>query len=191
VVDPIAVQAALLRAQAPELVIRPGQVLVARVLERREQHGLLSLAGATLVAKLPDEVPEGARLRLQVQDADGEQVVMRILADPPPATVPLQLPLPGDRQAELRIDDEDSGSSRGEQGEHISLVFDTPELGPLHLRLDLTQESVHARVQARAGMAYELATEEADSLRAALASVTGRNATVTIEPRREPLDVYA
>src|SRR3954464_1557602 len=74
--DLLRVQAALLRAQLPELVLRPGMTLPARVMERHGQMGILLLAGTPLSAQLPDELKAGDRLRLRVEDG-GEQGVLR------------------------------------------------------------------------------------------------------------------
>ncbi len=67
-IDPIAVDALLLRTQLPELTLRPGASLVARVAARAEQHGVLVLAGVPLTAQLPDEVAAGDTLRLRVTE---------------------------------------------------------------------------------------------------------------------------
>ena len=72
--DLLRVEAALLRAQLPELTLRPGMTLPARVMERHGQMGLLLLAGTPLAAQLPDELKAGDRLRLRVEDV-GEQIV--------------------------------------------------------------------------------------------------------------------
>src|SRR4051812_10749877 len=96
--DLLRVEAALLRAQLPELVLRPGMTLPARVMERQGQMGLLLLAGTPLSAQLPDDLKAGDRLRLRIEDV-GEQVVLRTVERPgaqPAATPPpvLALPLP-------------------------------------------------------------------------------------------------
>ena len=54
--DLLRVEAALLRAQLPELVLRPGMTLPARVMERLGEMGLLLLAGTPLSAQLHDEL---------------------------------------------------------------------------------------------------------------------------------------
>src|SRR6185312_13578190 len=106
--DLLRVEAALLRAQLPELTLRPGMTLPARVMERHGQMGLLLLAGTPLSAQLPDELKAGDRLRLRVEDV-GEQVVLRTVetpaaqqqtAAPPPEVA---LPLPGGGRAEVRV----------------------------------------------------------------------------------------
>jgi hypothetical protein len=192
-VDAVSLQAALLRTQLPDVTLRPGQKVVARVIEQQGGRGLISLAGATLAAQLPEEVEAGAKLRLQVDEVGPERVVLRTLEQ---AAVPLAvpLPLPAGEQAVLRVDDEDEdgqGGDRQGEGESVALVYDTPRLGPLHLKLELTPEAIRASVQARAGEPYELAEARAEELREALANATGREAAVTVRPRREPLDVYA
>jgi hypothetical protein len=193
-VDAVSLQAALLRTQLPDVTLRPGQKVVARVIEQQGGRGLISLAGATLAAQLPEEVEAGAKLRLQVDEVGPERVVLRTLEQ---AAVPLAvpLPLPAGEQAALRVDDDEDedgqgGDGQGE-GESVALVYDTPRLGPLHLKLELTREAIRATVQARAGEPYELAEARAEELREALADATGREAAVTVRPRREPLDVYA
>jgi hypothetical protein len=80
---PLAVDLVLLRSTAPDLPLVVGRVLAARVVERRGQHGVINLAGAYLTAELPGELRAGDKLRLVVQQASGERVVLA-LADAPP-----------------------------------------------------------------------------------------------------------
>src|SRR4051795_1127084 len=116
--DLLRVQAALLRAQLPELVLRPGMTLPARVMERHGQMGVLLLAGTPLSAQLPDELQAGDRLRLRVEDV-GEQIVLRTVETPaqqqaaqaPPPE--LALPLPGGARAEVRVT-EKAAEGRGD-----------------------------------------------------------------------------
>src|SRR5437660_332572 len=61
------VEAALIRRQLPDLLLRPGMTFAARVAERTAGRGIIVLAGAPLVAELPDEVQAGDKLRLLVQ----------------------------------------------------------------------------------------------------------------------------
>ena len=74
-------EAALLRRQLPDLLLRPGMTLFARVAEREGKHGIIVLAGSPLVAELPDEVQAGDKLRLLVQDTRGERVAMKLVPD--------------------------------------------------------------------------------------------------------------
>src|SRR3954469_4028130 len=108
--DVLRVQAALLRANLPELVLRPGLMLPARVLERAGQHGILLLAGTPLSAELPDELQTGARLRLRVEEVGPDRVVLRAMETPAGPAAPqvqpppdVALPLPGGREAEVRV----------------------------------------------------------------------------------------
>jgi hypothetical protein len=188
-VDPIAVRVALLREQLPGLTLRPGMTVVARVLEQHAGRGMLSLAGAVLAAELPENVSEGDRLRLQAQDTSPERIVLRLLSDAPPGAIPL--PLPGEPR--LRVDDDDAGEEQTGRGggESIALVYETARLGSLGLRLELQGGSVKAVVAARAGEPHELASAAAEELQEALARVTGKQAQVQVNERREPLDLYA
>ena len=188
-VDPIAVRVAMLREQLPGLSLRPGMTVVARVHEQQAGRGMLSLAGALLAAELPENVAEGDRLRLQVQDVSAERIVLRLVSDAATAAVPL--PLPGEPR--LRVEDDDTGAERGEKdgGESIALVYETERLSALGLRLELQGGNVRAVVAARAGTPHELASAAAAEFEEALARVTGKQAQVRVDERREPLDVYA
>src|SRR5215210_6497458 len=106
--DVLRVQAALLRANMPDLVLRPGLMLPAKVLERAGRHGLLLLAGTPLSAELPDELQAGARLRL-----------------------------PGGRQAEVRVTDRAEERRGSGEPASVALAYDSPALGTLDLRLVL------------------------------------------------------
>ena len=66
-VDPIAVAAALLRAQLPGRHAARGGDLMARVASRgREPRACIVLAGIPLTAQVPPEVQAGATLKLKV-----------------------------------------------------------------------------------------------------------------------------
>ena len=75
------VDPALLRVEVPDLVLRPGMLLAARVAERSGQRGILMLAGHPLSAQLPDQVKAGDKLRLQVMEATSERVVMKLVEE--------------------------------------------------------------------------------------------------------------
>ncbi len=80
--DPIAVTASLLRAQLPDLPLREGATLMARVASRGEQSAVIVLAGVPLTAQVPPEVQAGATLRLKVQEVTPERITLQI--DPGP-----------------------------------------------------------------------------------------------------------
>src|SRR3954463_10643386 len=190
--DPIAVDAALLRAEIPDLILRPGHSVVARVGPGGDGRlGGLVLAGVPWRASLPDEVKAGETLRLTVSEVSPERVVLRMdatalaMAAPPPP--PAQAP-----PARLGVD-EAPQRRRGAGGDEATgaLRFETPALGRLDLRVELTSGTVRATVGAVPGRSFELADGRAGELRDALAAKTARQASVQVVPRREPLDIYA
>src|SRR4051794_30947761 len=95
-------EAAMIRRQLPDLLLRPGMTLFARVAERSGQHGIIMLAGSPLVAQLPDEVAAGQSLRLLVEDTRGEKVTMKLVQEQPvapPTGSAVPVPLPGGLEA--------------------------------------------------------------------------------------------
>ena len=189
-------EAALIRRQLPDLLLRPGMTLFARVAEREGRHGIIVLAGSPLVAELPDEVQVGDKLRLLVQDTRGERVAMKLVQEQPAAPVQtpvVGLPLPDGSQARIHVDDEEAEGSADEDPEHasISISYESPALGAMGFALSLAPGNVSVRAELAAGSAFDLASEAADELKARLAEATGRAASVTVVPRREPLDLYA
>jgi hypothetical protein len=190
---PFAVDLVLLRATAPDLPLVVGRVLAARVVERHGQHGVLSLAGAYLTAELPDEVQAGDKLRLVVQEASGERVVLALAQGPPvPAQVPPGLAEPpaqlGDRVVVLA--DGGDGAADGERAHVVTLRFEGEALGTVELRVALDDALVHARAALADGPALALARTHAGALRAALAQAAARPAEVELVARPDPLDVY-
>jgi hypothetical protein len=64
-VDPVvAVRTLLLQQALPDVTLRPGASVVARVASRGEHNGVLVLAGVPLSAQLPEAAVAGATLRL-------------------------------------------------------------------------------------------------------------------------------
>jgi hypothetical protein len=199
--DLLRVEAALLRAQLPELTLRPGMTLPGRVMERHGQMGLLMLAGTPLAAQLPDDLQAGDRLRLRVEDV-GEQVVLRTVdtpaaagtqaATPPPEVA---LPLPGGRQAEVRVTEKADERRGAEDPVSVGLTYESPALGTLDLRL--VQQPGGAGLQvtvgATAGAPEERVRGAAEGLRRALAEATGLPATVRVigRPPKPRVNLYA
>jgi hypothetical protein len=187
------------RAAVSELlVLRVGATLGAKVLERRGEHGLVMLAGAPVVAKLPDGVAEGARLRLQVLDARGDAVTLKLLgaagepaaaaAAAPTTEAAYALALPGGATARLVVDPDaggEDGPYRRREARAVALRFDSPSLGRLDLRIAPGAVAVHASEGAPA----EAARAAAGELRAAISAATGAPVQVTVHPRTETLDV--
>src|SRR2546421_10549718 len=91
--EAIQLSAAILRNQAPELVLRLGSTVAARVLERHGARGLIAIGNAVLAAELPEQVKAGDRLRLLVHDASGDRITLKLVhedvqSQPPPLPLP-------------------------------------------------------------------------------------------------------
>jgi hypothetical protein len=202
--DLLRVEAALLRAQLPELVLRPGMTLPARVMERHGQIGLLLLAGTPLAAQLPDELKAGDRLRLRVEEV-GEQVVLRTVESPGTqqqqqpsahALAPdIGLPLPGGGRAEVRVTEQAAERRSDDEPVTVALDYDSPALGTLDLRLvqQPGDAGLQVTVGATAGAPEERVRGAAEELRRALADATGLPATVRVVGRtpRPRVNLYA
>src|SRR3954454_21421671 len=81
--DPIAVTAALLRNQLPDITIREGASIMARVLSKGEGHAVVTIAGIPGTAQLPPEAQAGQTLRLKLQEVTPERVTMQTAPDEP------------------------------------------------------------------------------------------------------------
>ena len=88
--DPIAVTAALLRAQLPDVPLREGASMMARVASRGASHAVIVIAGVPVKAQIPPEVQAGATLRLRVQEVTPERVLLQIVPQPGAAKAPAQ-----------------------------------------------------------------------------------------------------
>src|SRR3954451_3247921 len=150
-------EAALLRRQLPDLLLRPGMTLAARVAERSGRHGIIVLAGVPLVAELPEEAQGGDKLRLLVQDTRGERVVMRLVQEEAAAAPSshVGLPLPGGASARVRVDaDGSDGSGAGERAPErafVALAYESPALGTVGLRLELAPGAIVVSAELAAG----------------------------------------
>jgi hypothetical protein len=164
----------LLRTALTGPALRPGAVLAARVLE----HELLSLAGARVAAKLPDDVRPGDVLRLRVKELAPERIVLQIVPDPPPAAT-TAVALPGGATARIVEDEEGAGGRGGTRA--VVLRYDSPTLGRLDIRLTTSGATVHATE----GPPADAARAAAGDLAAAL------SAPVAVVGRRSALDARA
>jgi flagellar hook-length control protein FliK len=191
--DPIAVTAALLRAQLPDVPLREGATLMARVASRGESHAVIVLAGIPVTAQVPPEVQAGATLKLKVLQVTPERVTLQLdpATTPPPAVLnapaPAHVPRP-----EVQVDESPARrrDADGEEVSTVSLAFTSPTLGRLDLRLELRGERLLAEVTTPAGPAHQIATAGIERLRAKLTEA-GLEPTVRVRPRHTPLDVYA
>jgi ribosomal 50S subunit-recycling heat shock protein len=202
VVQPIAVQLIMIQQSMPDVTLRLGQSLLARVAERHGDRGILMLAGQPLVAQLPKHVRAGDVLKLAVRDITAEQVVMQLhegkesaeaaqQGQEAPAAIPI--PFPGGPPASIYVDDQAGGGEGAGEGDvsAIALTYDSPALGPINLRIGMDATAVAAEVRVAAGAPLELAAAAASALRDALAAGTERVASVTVAPRPGSFDVSA
>lgn len=194
----VSVELALVRAGLPDLSLRPGTQLAARVADRHGSHGVLVLAGVPLVAELPDGLEAGTRLRLAVQEAAHGRLVLKVIdqpaAPPPPVAAPppaVPLPLPNGAHARIAVTEEGRGGADGGEGASVSLRYESPSLGAIDLRLALGPGTVSAAVRTPRGAAHGAATDAAAQLRDALAAATGLAATVAVSERHDPFEAYA
>jgi hypothetical protein len=189
-VDPIAVTAALLRAQLPDVPLREGATLMARVASRGDAHAVLVIAGIPVSAQVPREVQAGATLKLRVQEVTPERVMLQI--DPQQPPVVAAPPPPPELRPQLAVQ-EPPARRRGADGEPadvVALAVTSPALGRLDLRLELRGERLLAEVTTPAGRPHAVASGAAERLRAKLEAV-GLEPTVKVRPRHQPLDLYA
>ncbi|HTE62122.1 MAG TPA: hypothetical protein VK631_17350 [Solirubrobacteraceae bacterium] len=189
-IERIALDALALRAQLPELILREGASVVARVAAREAGHGVIVLAGVPLVAKLPPEVEAGQTLHLKIAEVTADQVTLR-LDQPAMLAAAAQPPAAPPPPPRLVVEEPPRRGAEGEETATVALAFDSAVLGRLDLRVDLARGTVSAGVAAPPGAALELATEAAARLRDALAERTGRTAQVRVTPRHDPFDAYA
>lgn len=191
-VDPVvAVKTLLLQTQLPDITLRPGTSVVARVLSRGADHGVLVIAGIPLTAQLPTEIGRaGETLRLSVSDVTPERVTLQLEQVVPPAAQPPPTPA---QAARVRVEDEPrTVRAGGEERSTVALSFHSEPLGRLDLRLELVAgHRVSATVAAPAGRSFDLADAASGRLHDGLHARTGLEADVRVTPRREPLDVYA
>jgi hypothetical protein len=198
-VQPIAVQLITLQQVMPDVALRLGQSLVARVAERHGDRGILMIAGQPIVAQLPSEARAGDVLRLIVKDMSAEQVVMQMHEGREAAQAAQQgqpnvpLAFPGQQPSHVIVDDQASGGSGGADGDvaAIALTYDSPALGAMNFRIGMDAANVVVEVRMAAGAPFEVANAAADALRAAVAEATERNAQVSVAVRPGSFDVSA
>jgi hypothetical protein len=198
--DPIAVAAALLRAQLPDVPLREGASMMARVASRGESHAVIVIAGIPVTAQIPPEVEAGTTLKLKVEEVTPERVTLRIDPQQPAQVQTTQAPTPvvGNAAPPLplqpRVEVEERPARRrgadGEPADVVSLAFTSPTLGRLDLRLELRGDRLLAEVTTPAGRPHVVASEGSERLRAKLEE-SGLAATVNVRPRHTPLDLYA
>lgn len=217
---PLAISPQALRVLVgPDIKIVPGRAVMARVVQAPPgQKGSLSIAGYLLDAELPEDVQAGQDLRLVVKDVNAERVLLAV-TDPHGAeqaqhsqqsqqtqpSQPLQTPAPDPSLVapsvvglpgggSVQVTEREAGGRGGRQRERQDVVlrYDAPALGAIDLRFQMDAGALSVSVSAAPGQPLERAQAGADTLRRALtASMPGRAVSVTVTPRRGPLDLYA
>jgi hypothetical protein len=197
--QPIAVQLITLQQVMPDVTLRLGQSLLARVAERHGDRGILMIAGQPLVATLPENVRAGDVLKLAVRDITAEQVVMQMHEGKEAAqaqqgqqnTVPLGFP--GQPPSQIIVDDQAGGGDGAEEGDvsTVALTYESPALGAINFRLGMDGSRVAVEVRVAAGAPLEIASAAAEVLRERLAAATDRAASVTVAPRPGSFNVSA
>ncbi|HEY8584622.1 MAG TPA: hypothetical protein VIL49_16800, partial [Capillimicrobium sp.] len=195
---PVPIQLVLLRNLVPDLPVRAGDVLPARVVAREGPQGMLYLAGIRVPAQLPPELAAGTRLRVRVQEAAAERLVLQVVSqasEPASASAPhapvaaaqgdplaaalragLAMGLPGGALARLFVDPDDAREARaeGRAPTRVTLRYEAAAMGRVDLALELSPGAVVGTVHAPAGPVAERLREGLDGLRASLAAATGR-----------------
>ena len=192
----------MLRAVAPDVPLTVGSILGARVLSREGDRGTLLLLGARLAAQLPQGVKEGDALRVRVQEASAERLVLKVVETPdaPAAQNAAQLTtlpplaLPNGATARLFVEaDEDGAAARGveERARTVFLRYDSPVLGRIDIALTLTGDANGAALQLSAGEPAQAARAGSSALQGALAAAAARPALVQVLARDETVDLRA
>lgn len=198
--QPLAVDPRILRTLVgPDIKIVPGRAMMARVVVADGTgRGSLSIAGFLTDAELPKGVRAGEDLRLVVRDVSPERVLLSIApehaaaqpapAPPPPAST--AVPLPGGGTVQVTERDARGTPEGSAQAHTLALRYDAPALGAVDLQLALDPGTLTVSVTVSAA-ALAPAQADSEALRTALSDELGRPVSVTIRPRREPVDVYA
>jgi hypothetical protein len=190
--QPLDVDLQLLRnLLLPEMRIVPGRALMARVVTADGTgRGSLSIAGYVLEAELPKDVRAGQELRLVVRETSSERVLLSVQQQDTPPAPPETATLPGGGTIRVTARDADP-SGQAPSGSHaLSLRYDAPALGAIDLHFELDPVSLRVAVSVSPA-ALAPAQAACDDLRAALAGAAQRTSSVTVSPRREPLEIYA
>jgi hypothetical protein len=190
--QPLAVDLRILRTLlGGELRIAPGRVLMARVVTVEGGRGSLSIAGTLIDAELPKNVRAGEDLRLVVREVSTDRVLLGLTDQAASAVPPAPAQLPGGGSVRVSERDESASAGPSPDTHTLALRYDAPALGPVDLRFELDSGSLRVGVSLAPGGSLAAAQAGAEELRAALAAAVPHTVSVTVTPRREPLDLYA
>jgi hypothetical protein len=161
----------LLRTALASPALRTGAVVAARVLDR----GVLSLLGARVAAKLPDDVRPGDMLRLRVQESTPERITLQVIQLPPPVATAAVM-LPGGSTARVIKEDEEQSAAGGTGTTRaVTLRYDSATLGRLDIQLSAAGATVHVSEGPPADAVRSAAGELAGALRAPVAVIARRS----------------
>jgi hypothetical protein len=161
----------LLRTALASPALRTGAVVAARVLDR----GVLSLLGARVAAKLPDDVRPGDMLRLRVQESTPERITLQVIQLPPPVATAAVM-LPGGSTARVIKEDEEQSTAGGTGPTRaVTLRYDSATLGRLDIQLSAAGATVHVSEGPPADAVRSAAGELAGALRAPVAVIARRS----------------
>jgi hypothetical protein len=205
------VQLVLLRALAgmgartQETPLKAGMVLPARVLP----GGALLLAGVKLAASLPANLEPGMAVRLRVQEASTERLVLQVVdqaaqaqeAAPAAQAAPVApmptfaVALPGPATARLLVQPDgegaEQGGARGPVRSTVTLRYESAGLGRVDLALTLEPGAVRAVAHVPAGEVAERLRAASGDLRASLSGALGLPASVDIVAHAGVFDAAA
>jgi hypothetical protein len=191
--------AAVLRLLSPEieqdLQLAPGRVLAGRVVAEQTQaaKGRLAIAGTVLDAELPEDLKAGQQIRLQVGEVSHQRVTLKLLSESPevPPSTPSAVPLPGGGQLRVAEGEADSPDAQAPGSTtSLHLRYDAPNLGAMDLRFTLTPGGLVVQVHGQPGSGLELMRSELDGLRSTLQADQGTPVAVSVQARRDPVELY-
>ncbi len=178
----------LVDAELPENV-QAGQDLRLVVRDVNAERVLLAITDPHEAEQTPPTQQAG-----QAQQTQQAQPLHTELLDPSLAALGGRdlVPLPGGGDVQVTEREAGGAGGRGGDRQNVLLRYNAPALGAVDLRFQMDAGALSLAVTLPAGQPLELAQAGAESLRQALAqSLPGRAVSVTVAPRREPLDLYA
>lgn len=142
----------------------------------------------------PHEQAEQSQDAQQTRQAQQTQPGHAQLADPSLAAQGGWGPVPLPGGGDVQVTEREAGGAGGRPGERQNLLlrYNAPALGAVDLRFQMDAGALSLAVSVAPGQPLELAQAGVEGLRQALTeSLAGRAVSVTLSPRREPLDLYA
>ena len=188
-IDRVALDALLLRAQLPELTLREGASVVARVAARAEAHGVIVLAGVPLTAQLPPEVREGETLHLRVQEVTEERVTLKL--DPQPRRRPARRRRRAAAGPPRRRRPAPPPAGRRRGVRRRSRSPSTPRCSGASTCASTSRAAACRRGGGARGRGLDARHRRPPACRTPWRADRPRRAAVRVSARREPFDAYA